>query len=157
MQVHTLDFNDFYESNYTLIGIHTTLEDYRMAYLLNQELKIQFKKANFTLNTTSKNQEANFAIYEYSDENLDVNWFLIANSYKNKKSMVEKNQLFNTEIITYLIPEKKKIDFFIKIEDSNPNGLLIDTTIEKINKINQVITCYLVQTEQLKSKKALIF
>ena len=33
MQVHSLDIEDFYEDNYTLIGIHTALEDFKLANL----------------------------------------------------------------------------------------------------------------------------
>ena len=40
MQLLTLDF----EVDYSLIGIHSTEEDYRLAYLLNQQLKTKFKR-----------------------------------------------------------------------------------------------------------------
>ena len=39
MQIHSLEINDFSDDNYTLIGIHSTLEEYKLAYLLNQKLK----------------------------------------------------------------------------------------------------------------------
>ena len=42
MQVHSLDIEDFYEDNYTLIGIHTALEDFKLAYLLNNNLDTLF-------------------------------------------------------------------------------------------------------------------
>ena len=40
MQVYSLDIDDFNEDNYTLIGIHTALEDFKLAYLLNKNLDI---------------------------------------------------------------------------------------------------------------------
>ena len=42
MQVHSLDIEDFYEDNYTLIAIHTALEDFKLAYLLNNNLELLF-------------------------------------------------------------------------------------------------------------------
>ena len=39
MQIHALDFNISFEEEYTLIGIHTALEDYKLAYLLNKNLQ----------------------------------------------------------------------------------------------------------------------
>ena len=50
MQIHSLGFNDFYEDDFSLIGIHTTLEDYKLAYLLNKNLKINFIKSKENLN-----------------------------------------------------------------------------------------------------------
>ena len=40
MQVFTLDLED----DYLLIGIHSTEEDYRLAYLINKYLKTKFIK-----------------------------------------------------------------------------------------------------------------
>ena len=57
---------------------------------------------------------------------------------------------------TYLIPEKKKVDYFIKIV-GEPNQELIYKTVNKINKINQVVTSYTVEKHTLKSKQYLIF
>ena len=42
MQVYSLDIDDFNEDNYTLIGIHTALEDFKLAYLLNKNLDTHF-------------------------------------------------------------------------------------------------------------------
>ena len=53
MQVHSLDIEDFYEDNYTLIGIHTALEDFKLAYLLNSNLNTRFLKAHFNLDFES--------------------------------------------------------------------------------------------------------
>ena len=39
MQIHALGLGDFCEEEYSLIGIHTALEDYKLAYLLNKNLK----------------------------------------------------------------------------------------------------------------------
>ncbi len=38
MGVHKLLVDDFEDTNYTLLAIHCDLEDYRLAYLLNQHL-----------------------------------------------------------------------------------------------------------------------
>ena len=37
MQIHSLSL-DVFEEEYSLIGIHTALEDLKLAYLLNKEL-----------------------------------------------------------------------------------------------------------------------
>ncbi|MFT5761980.1 MAG: hypothetical protein ACI8WA_001104, partial [Polaribacter sp.] len=58
MQVHSLELNDFSDNNYTLIGIHSTLEEYKLAYVLNQKLNTQFVRAEYSLDFENKNNNA---------------------------------------------------------------------------------------------------
>jgi hypothetical protein len=38
MAIYKLALDDFEEADYQLIALHTTLEDYRLAYFINQKL-----------------------------------------------------------------------------------------------------------------------
>jgi hypothetical protein len=156
MQVHSLDFNDFNEENYSLLGIHTTLEDYKLAYLLNHHLKVSFGKATFNLDFENEKSDASFSIFTYQNLRDDSEWYLISNSEKKEKKVKEQGLLLSTEIKNYLIPEKKNIDYFIKIvEDISLENLT--KTVAKIKNINQVITTYIIDKNTLKSKDILIF
>ena len=156
MQVHSLGIEDFCEEEYALIGIHTTLEDYKLAYLLNQDLKTRFKKAAFNLDFENKNNNASFSIYEYTNLQYDFDWFLISNSIKEDKASISNGLPLFTETKTYLIPEKKNIDFFIKISGGiEPE--LVKKTVQKIKGVNQIITSYQIDKNTLKSKDFLIF
>ena len=62
----------------------------------------------------------------------------------------------STETITYLIPEKKRVDYFIKIVGER-NEFLIQKTLDRIKGINQIVTSYTIDTDTLKSKEFLIF
>ena len=44
MAIHKLDLGEFDEIDYYLIAIHTSLEDYRLAYFINQMLPINLSK-----------------------------------------------------------------------------------------------------------------
>ena len=82
--------------------------------------------------------------------------FLISNSIKEeKKSTLSGLPLF-TETKTYLIPEKKNIDFFIKISGDIQYEFITEA-IKKIKEVNQVITSYQIDKNTLKSKDSLIF
>ena len=59
-------------------------------------------------------------------------------------------------ISKYLIPEQKKVDYFVKIS-SESNLKSSKIIISKINAIAEVITAYTVSPNQLKSKNNLIF
>ena len=156
MQIHSLGLEDFYEDNYTLIGIHTALEDFKLAYLLNNNLNTHFSRANFSLDFETNDSKASFSIYDYTNEKYDYEWYLIANSFKEERINAQDTLALSTETITYLIPEKKRVDYFIKIVGER-NELLTQRTLDRINSINQVVTSYTIDTNTLKSKEFLIF
>ena len=156
MQIHSLGLEDFCEDNYTLIGIHTALEDFKLAYLLNATLNTHFSRANFSLDFKTSTSKASFSIYSYSNEKYDYEWYLIANTYKEERMNASDTLALATETITYLIPEKKRVDYFVKVVGEF-NHLLIQRTLDKIKSIDQVVTSYCIETNTLKSKEYLIF
>jgi hypothetical protein len=156
MQIHALGLEDFCEEEYSLIGIHTALEDYKLAYLLNKNLKTQFYKSQNNLEFENDKNKASFSIYNFSSKKYDFDWFLIANSFK-RENQTESNELrLTTETKTYLIPEKKKVDFFIKISGEVDFDFVV-STVHKIKDIEQIITSYSIDKNTLKSKDFLIF
>lgn len=152
MQHLKLDFED----DYLLIGIHSTEEDYRLAYLLNKELKTKLSKSEQHLDF--KDSTIEFPMFEYKDENNFINYFLINNKNQQLVNDQKNVGLFegNYSVISYLIPEKKKVDFFLKIEGCNQQNL-VRTLVDKLNNIPQIITSYAIEPSTLKSKDYLIF
>jgi transcriptional regulator of heat shock response len=160
MAIHKLFEGDFEEDNYTLIAIHCSTEDYRLAYLLNTNLNLKLARKQEDLDYNY--MEASFSIYDWDDEENFVTWNLVANiSKKEVERMASAGSLFSDQkgkrtISKYLIPEQKKVDFFVKISSENylKSSKII---ISKINAIAEVITAYSVNPNQLKSKNNLIF
>jgi hypothetical protein len=155
MQVHALGLEDFSEEAYSLIGIHTALEDYKLAYLLNKNLQTRFYKSQEDLKFENKKEKASFSIFNFSSIKFDFDWFLICNSFRKENQLVNNQLLLTTETKTYLIPEKKKVDFFIKIS-GDVTSKFMTNTIDKIKKTEQVITAYSIDKNTLKSKDFLI-
>jgi len=156
MAVYTLEFNDFSNDDYTLIGIHTSLNDYKLAYLLNKHLQINFVRASYNLDFTQEKNQASYTVYEHSNTENDFDWFLISNTYKTTLTTTPSGFFNENEYKMYLVPEKKKVDFFLKIKGEIDFEHIVKT-IEKINQIPQIITSYKVEVESLKSKDFLIF
>ena len=154
MQIHSLDLVD----DYSLIGIHSSEEDYKLAYLLNLHLNTKFTISDYSLDF--KNKNASFPIFEFVDEKNQLANYLISNKYIGNTSvntgenLFSKNELFSAT--SYLISEKKNVDYFIKIEGEISKVELLKT-IEKLNKINQVVTSYTINPSKLNSKDFLIF
>ncbi|WP_299124426.1 IPExxxVDY family protein [uncultured Tenacibaculum sp.] len=156
MATYALNIDDFSDNDYALIGIHTVLSEYRLAYLLNQYLQIKFCRASYDLDFTRKNNQSSYAVYEYTNVELEYDWFLISNKYKSTQKTISTSLFNESDSIMHLVSEKKKVDYFLKIEGDFDYEYIVKT-IEKINQIPQVITSYEVEVESLKSKDFLIF
>ena len=67
MAVHKLDLGEFDEIDYHLIAIHTSLEDYRLAYFINQKLPINLGKSKNEIQINIKEGETKFSRFYYHD------------------------------------------------------------------------------------------
>jgi len=159
MALHKLLVDDFYDDTYALFAIHCTIEDYRVAYLLNQNLQINLKRKPQDLDF--KNAAVSYSIYEWEDKNQQMTWNLVSNVCKKEEdSETEKGSLFKAKsrvLRTYnLIPEYQKVNYLLKI-DNDGNTINEKTIIHKIQKISQIAAVYSIDVMQLKSKDNLIF
>ena len=60
MAVFKLHLDEFDEVDYELIAIHSSIEDYKMAYFLNQNLPIILSKSKQYISVNSKEGEVFF-------------------------------------------------------------------------------------------------
>jgi hypothetical protein len=161
MAIHKLHLEEFDEIDYQLIAIHSSLEDYRLAYYINQNLPINLKKENCNIQISNKEGETQFTRFVFEDSK-DIAWNLVQNKNdvfvpsqnSNQGLFAETNNKFSTKI--YLIPEFKKVDYFLKIENGEVN-IDVSKITNCIKKIERVSTVYTVEVEKIKSKNNLIF
>lgn len=161
MAIHKLDLDEFDEIDYHLIAIHTTLEDYRLAYFINQHLPVNLSKSNEEILISIKEGETQFSRFYYDDEDNFVSWNLI----QNKNEVIGQNEIINQDLFSnssqevatkvFLLPELKKVDYFLKIESDD--DLEIAGIVKKLKSIKSLSTVYVVETETIKSKNNLIF
>jgi hypothetical protein len=162
MAIHKLDLGEFDEIDYYLIAIHTSLEDYRLAYFINQKLPINLSKSKNEIQINIKEGETNFSRFYYNDTEKEISWNLIQN--KNEVIQYKKGSTQNLfsnvtmEVSTkvFLLPEFKKVDYFLKIEN-NEDTMNVSKIQILLNTIDNVSTVYTVDTNQIKSKNNLIF
>jgi len=153
-KVLTLDYENDHE--YTLIGIHATLEDYRLAFKLNSALNIHLERAPEDLDFGKS--QVRFSLYTYDCNTTFSSWALIANKYAFKNDTHQMGDyLFKENYeVGVLIKEQNKVDYFLKI-DSEFDAVQLENILSEINKMGNVITSYLVDPQTLKSKDYLIF
>jgi hypothetical protein len=159
MTIHKLYLEDFDQVDYDLIAIHTPLEDYRLAFKLNQNLNITLSKNDIEVPIEVNEKVAHFSRFTFEDQTQMMVWDLIQNKQEMAQLVkVGTVDLFENKYITTqvsLVSELKKVDYFLKIE--HDSHCKIKDIINKINKIDAVSTVYEVNANEIKSKNNLIF
>ena len=159
MAIHKIHIEDFDVVDYNLIAIHTSLEDYRLAFKINQQLSISLIKNLDEISIQFKKQSVHFSRFTFLNQNNMMVWDLIQNKQETE-SKVESYManLFENKKISNqvaLINELKKVDYFLKIEQDNQVN--ISDIITRINNIDGVNTSYEMDVNAIKSKNNLIF
>ncbi len=158
MAIHKLHIDEFDENEYTLVAIHTSLEDYRLAYFINQKLPVRLSRNKDEIQVRAKQGETSFSRYTFENQNTEISWNLIQNKNEIDASKATgTSDLFSNQALAtnvYLLPELKKVDYFLKIENVAET---IESITSKINTISQVSAVYAIGTNTIKSKNNLIF
>ncbi len=159
MPVHKLLVDDFEDDDYTLIAIHCDIEDYRLAYFLNQNIATRLVRTKEDLDFT--NSKASFSVFEWNDTHLQTAWHLIKNNCLVETEAPISLGLFaesndKTWSIHSLLADHSSVDYFLKI---NSGGRVINEKeiLNRIQNISKISTAYSVDVLQLKSKEHLIF
>lgn len=162
MAIHKLDLGEFDEIDYHLIAIHTSLEDYRLAYFINQTLPINLCKNGNEIQINIKEGQTKFSRFSYQNLENTIYWNLIQNRNEVIQQKNEKSQnLFSNidmEVSTkvFLLSEFKKVDYFLKIENMD-NVMNVDEIQVLLNTIDSISTAYSVDSTKIKAKNNLIF
>lgn len=162
MAHHKLLLDDDIKEEYTLIAIHCSEETYKVAYLLNKFLLLQLKREELDLDYSSDGLDVMFPLFEFKDEMQYTTYNLVANKCKSEvANLSSTGGLFSgltaeKTIMTFLIPELKQVDFFLKIF-SDFEIIPLRKIMSSINEIKQIISAYEVEVETIKSKNNLIF
>nr|WP_294933660.1 IPExxxVDY family protein [uncultured Flavobacterium sp.] len=161
MAIHKIQIDDFISIDYQLVAVHSPLEDYRLAYLINQKLAISFAKSEKDIGIQIPEGKSHFTRFVFDDEENELYWNLIPNKTKVVTRETKATTLFKEtglDVTTniFLIPELKKADYIIKIENTD-DFFDVETLIDELLAIKQITTAYKIDMNKLKSKNNLIF
>lgn len=127
--------------DFVLVAITTQLKDYMFCFKLNKQLGVNFCKIDdLELSFSTTDDPSYFSRYFYLLHESETELYIISN--KGSEG--------------FLIPEMKKVDFFLLIRnyiDEDDLKMLING----INKIQDVLVAAEVDPKKLKSKENLIF
>lgn len=162
MVTHKLIYDEEMEEPFTLVAIHSSEEEYKVAYLMNQHLNTRFKRRRIDIDLPSKSLMITFPIFDFLDELNYSQYHLVSNKCRTVEASLQSSGGLFSEIDSekatnhFLLPELKKVDFFLKIYSDFEN-VPLQTLVSQINNISQIVSAYVVETETIKSKNNLIF
>ena len=138
MAKYKLELEDEYD--FDLIGICSSHSDYRLSWGINKELNITLAKTEDFAVQTKKDGEHLHSFYEFYDEDQHIEYYLVRNISNNFKK---------------LIPEKEQVDFFLIIK--NNTLIEIQEILQSLKKIESILTAFIFEADDLKSKANLMF
>lgn len=162
MAKHKLLLVDDVNEDFSLIAIHCSEESYKMAFMLNKQLKFKLARKPLDVDFSNEGLDVSFPIFDYEDSLTYIYYNLVANKCKSLSAKVHSSGgLFEDfpskkTITTFLLNDYKKVDYFLKI-NSDYEKVPLRNLISSINEIEQVISAYSVESNKIKIKTNLIF
>jgi hypothetical protein len=126
---------------YSIIGISTSEDDYKISWLLNKNTDIQLSRSeNLEIREDRKTEILRFSVFKGVDKASGIKHRLVSNKCSEG----------------YLVEELKNIDLFLVVycKDENKYASKIISELKKLQEINAVFN---IDGSKLKSKEKLIF
>lgn len=156
---HVISFSS--EVDFVLIALHSTHENYRIAFAINSLLPIYLTKKSSPKQLYIKNDIAHFEYFSYIDDSDDHGhyWELIHNKglYENPPiNQPAETGLFQeqqTDYSAFIIPEIKQADYLLKVRYELLNPELIAGQLDAHPLIQKA---YVIDFDNVKSYQNLI-
>jgi shikimate kinase len=129
------------EFDFEVISLVSSVKDYRLCWLLNTQLNMDFTRVDDLIIQQTKRKGRNFfTTYGYYDEINKMNYFLITNKFEGN----------------LLLPELKTVDYILKLE-----GFLAtekkEELLDELKHISYLEAVFGNQINELKNKANLLF
>ena len=106
-----------HDIDFQLIGIQSEMQDYQFAYFLNRSTLFMFERMIKDISYLINSKKIYFSTFEHRESDLRRSSFLVKNRAFYSKPVNNSLNLFNETRIrksTFLIPELKEFNYFIK-------------------------------------------
>lgn len=130
-----LDYEE--EPEYTLIGISSSLPDYRLLFFLNKSLGSSFKRLDEFFHS-QKNSK--YSVYEFTDSSNELDLYFLSNKSKG----------------IFLFTELQMFDFLILV-GGNPETTYLKNLNDSIRTVSHVQITKVVDTTKIKNYFNIIF
>ncbi|MEY3563956.1 MAG: hypothetical protein RJA23_126 [Bacteroidota bacterium] len=128
--------------DFELLGIVSPIREYRMAWLVNQELELNLVKVD--------DLELEFL----NSEKLEIAQYFL--SLPHGFIQLLKNKALNSaQQLAYLVPELKNLDYFLLVQDETEQ-MDLSNFMEKLSRNPLVQSIVRIDISKLKSKENLL-
>lgn len=136
---HTLTFEQVF--NFDMIGISSHHSDYRLAWGINQTLRIQLTKCEEEYVITNRKGEvvSTHSMYEYEDLDNRLDYVMVKNKCQGN----------------FLIPEKPSMDFFLFLCDNC--AVDIEILTQDLKSVASILGVFPFDPEEISSAENLVF
>ena len=134
MKKLVLEIEDDFD--FCLIAISCHAKDYKLCWAINREFKFVLKREE-DIFLKDRNEDISYSLYIYDDELKHCTFHVIE----------------NRSGLGYLIPEQKQADYFLMVKGIFDEE---EEMIQRLKKIDMVLTAYAVDPNSLKSKNNLL-
>lgn len=129
------------EFNYRLIGVASSLKEYKFCYHLNQLLSVDFIKLNdLVFQSTDRTRSIQFGVFKAGDED-DKNQFFVFN---------------NKNLGEVLLPEAMSFDFIIQVKGECTEKEMAGI-VDGIKLFPEILVCAEIPLKKIKSKERLVY
>jgi hypothetical protein len=129
-----------YDFDFTLIGVSSHVANYRLAWGMNQLFDLELERIDDVDLSFGSEKKGNFSIYRSEDEESYTTFHLISNRCSTG----------------YLIPELKKMDYFIQYWGSM-SSIELEQFKNELRKAPSVLATVDIDPMHLKSRNNLLF
>lgn len=127
--------------DFLLIALTSPLKDYRLCYLVNKYLHLNFVKiGDLSVEIHPGTEPVLFSRYQYNTEPTDTDFYFIANK--------------GTE--GQLLPEMPRADYFLLIKNYMDEKDF-DDLLSGLNKIPEIVAAVKIDPKKVKSRENLLF
>ncbi|GAB3420135.1 IPExxxVDY family protein [Niabella aquatica] len=142
LELDTQEIIDHFFDDTKLLGIVTTVKDYRFCWNLNNMLGINFRiNHDIEINLKRKKRQYFFSVYEYHEPYSALCHYLYNNLYDGE----------------YLLPEFKNLDFLWLMKNDTVTKEYLDQIKVMLLNIPEVQLVTELTNEKIKNKEYLIF
>ena len=128
--------------DFELLGLVSPIREYRMAWLINQEMDLNLVKAD--------DLELEFL----NAPKLEISQYFL--SLPHGFIQLLKNKALNSsQQLAYLIPELKNLDYFLLVQDETEQ-VQLSTFIDQLSKNSLIQSIVRIDISKLKSKENLL-
>jgi hypothetical protein len=133
-----------YDFSFDLIAITASVKEYKLAWILNRELNLNFIKSE------------NIEIVFLDDKFMSISNFSSRTEHQIFRLLKNKAENHEEKFNAFLIPEMRNFDYFLLVDDESDTFDLnaFITSIKQIPFMQFVVS---VEASTLKSKENLIF